>query len=65
MSRRLWLSALCLYALGIVVDVGVHLRQDRHLGSGAIGYPEVVVAFAAGLFWPADLVAAFLLASPL
>lgn len=63
MSRRGWLIVLCLYAIAVVIDVAAHLREDRHLGTGTIGYSEVAVAFAAGLFWPADLVARFLLKS--
>jgi hypothetical protein len=63
MRRRAWLVALCLYAVAVVADIAVHLREDRQLGAGTIGYSEVTVAFAAGLFWPADLIGRLLFRS--
>lgn len=60
--RRAWLLALLLYALGAGIDVARHLTEDLYGGNQAIEFPEVAVAFSAGLFWPVDLVAMALLA---
>jgi hypothetical protein len=55
--RRAWLAALLLYGAAATGDFAYHLINDLHTGNRAIGYPEVVVAFSAALFWPLDLVA--------
>lgn len=60
-GRRRWLIALCLYGALAAVDVAAHLREDLRIGNKAIDYGDVAVAVAAGLFWPADLVAHALL----
>jgi hypothetical protein len=54
--RRLWLLALCLYIAAAALDFASHLR-----GEPRTGIPEVLVGFTASLFWPLDLVAAYLL----
>jgi hypothetical protein len=61
LRRRLWLAALCLYGAAAVADMAAHLTDDRRAGE-RIGPANIPVAFAAGLFWPADLVARSLLA---
>jgi hypothetical protein len=61
MSRRAWLIALCLYAAAAATDFGVHLRADSHAGQDWRDPGNLAVAFSAGLFWPADLIAALLL----
>lgn len=63
MHRRVWLVALLLYGAAAVGDFAYHLIDDLHTGNRAIGYPEVVVAFSAALFWPLDLIAMALMAS--
>jgi hypothetical protein len=60
LRRRLWAAALCLYALAGVADMAAHLKDVRRTGEPiSVNIP---VAFAAGLFWPADLTAQVLLA---
>ena len=59
-QRRLWLLALCLYAAAGLADMSAHLAAAH--AKGEIGPNNIPVAFAAGLFWPADLVAQILLA---
>jgi hypothetical protein len=55
------LIGLCLYALILVGDAGYHLHGElRHI-KHQIGFAEISVAFAAGLFWPADLLVAGLM----
>ena len=49
--RSLALAALCLYAVMLAGDAGYHLQGLHH----GIRFPDLSVAFAAGLFWPADL----------
>jgi hypothetical protein len=61
-QRRAWLAALLLYGAVMSADFAYHLTNDLHTGNRAIGYPEVVVAFSAALFWPLDLIAMALLA---
>jgi hypothetical protein len=56
-----WLAALVLYGIAATGDFAYHLINDLHSGNRAIGYPEVVVAFSAALFWPLDIVAMALL----
>jgi hypothetical protein len=34
-----------------------HLADDLYSGNQAIEFPEIAVAFSAGLFWPVDLIA--------
>jgi hypothetical protein len=60
LHRRLWLAALCLYAAAGLADMAVHLNNVRRAGEPVAA--NIPVAFAAGLFWPADLVAQVLLA---
>jgi hypothetical protein len=60
-SRRLWLIALCLYAAAAVIDITAHLRGDAQAGGNWHDPANLAVAFSAGLFWPADLIAALLL----
>jgi hypothetical protein len=55
--RRAWLAGLLIYGVAAGGDFAYHLIGDLHPGNRAIGYPEVVVAFSAALFWPLDLVA--------
>jgi hypothetical protein len=57
--RRLWLVALCLYAAVAAADFSIRLLEDRRPGE-RISLPNAIVAFAAGLFWPADVVARIL-----
>jgi hypothetical protein len=62
MSRRYaGLAVLCLYALVALADTAAHLRQPIKYGLGRLAPERVIVATDAGLFWPADLVAAALL----
>jgi hypothetical protein len=60
-QRRAWLAALLLYGAAAGGDFAYHLIADLHTGNRAIGYPEVVVAFSAALFWPLDVIAMVLL----
>ena len=60
LRRRLWLAALCLYALAALADMAAHLNEVARAGEPIA--PNIPVAFAAGLFWPVDLVARILLA---
>ena len=60
LRRRLWLAALCLYALAALADMAAHLNEVARTGEPIA--PNIPVAFAAGLFWPVDLVARILLA---
>ena len=61
MGRRLWLLALCLYAIAAVADAALHLRQDVRSGQDWRAPDNLAVAFSAGLFWPVDLLARLLL----
>jgi hypothetical protein len=61
-GRRAGLVVLCLYALVALADTTMHLRQPIEYGMGRLAPDRVIVAADAGLFWPADLVAAALLA---
>jgi hypothetical protein len=61
MSRRVWLIALCLYAAGAAIDTAAHLRADTQAGRNWHDPANLAVAFSAGLFWPADLIALLLL----
>ncbi|HEY1796931.1 MAG TPA: hypothetical protein VGG57_12520 [Stellaceae bacterium] len=56
------LVALCLYALAGLADTATHLRQPIEYGISRVAPGRVIAATDAGLFWPADLVAAVLLA---
>jgi len=58
---RLWGIVLALYALIALVDMGVHLREGAQSGQKLFAPANLTVAFSAGLFWPADLVARLLL----
>ena len=57
--RRLWLAALLVYVVIGAVDFSVRLFEDRQPGE-RFHPANVIVAFAAGLFWPADIVARLL-----
>ena len=61
MSRRLWLIALCLYAAAAAIDIAAHLRADTQAGRNWREPANLAVAFSAGLFWPADLIALLVL----
>ena len=60
LRRRLWLAALCVYAAIGFIDMAARLHEVGQAGEPIA--PNIPVAFAAGLFWPADLVARVLLA---
>jgi hypothetical protein len=62
MSRRVWLAALCLYAILAAADVALHLNEDRLADQDWRAPDNLAVAISAGLFWPVDLVARQLLA---
>jgi hypothetical protein len=62
MGRRVWLAALCLYAIAAAADFALHLRNDTATGQDWWAPDNLIVAFSAGLFWPVDLVAWRLLA---
>ena len=62
LKRRAWLAALVLYGVATIADMAVHLNADRHAGEDWRAPDNLAVAFAAGLFWPLDLVARALLA---
>ena len=59
--RRLWAAALLLYAAIGLGDMGMHLRDGVRSGLAWSAPANLTVAFSAGLFWPADLVARALL----
>ena len=59
--QRLWLGALCLYWLAAAADVAAHLASDSRAGQDWHDPANLAVAFSAGLFWPADLIASLLL----
>ncbi len=58
MNRRVWLAALCLYAIASAADMAAHLHAGRDWPAPG----QLAVAFSAGLFWPIDLLAQPLLA---
>jgi hypothetical protein len=59
-TRRVWLAALCLYGLAGAADMAVHLAADNRAGQDWRDPANLAVAFSAGLFWPADLIASLL-----
>jgi hypothetical protein len=61
-GRYAGLVVLCLYALVALADTAAHLRQPIEYGEGRLTPGRVIAAADAGLFWPADLVAAALFA---
>ena len=61
LSHRVWLVVLCLYAAAAAADIGVHLNAERQAGRNWHDPANLAVAFSAGLFWPADIIAALLL----
>jgi hypothetical protein len=61
LGRRLWLAALILYAGAALADFGLHLAADSRAGRNWHDAAHLAVAFSAGLFWPVDLVAEYLL----
>ena len=60
-GRCAWLALLSIYALAAGLDVAHHVADDLDSGDQAIEFSELAVAYSAGLFWPADMVAAALL----
>jgi len=52
---------LCCYAIVGAGDMAHHLIDGRPAGGGPPRLGEYAVAFAAGLFWPLDIVAQLLL----
>ena len=61
MLRRVWLIALCLYALSALADGALHLREDVRAGQDWRAADNLAVATSAALFWPLDLLARILL----
>jgi hypothetical protein len=53
--------ALCFYAAAAAIDFAAHLAADSRAGRNWHEPANLAVAFSAGLFWPADLIAALLL----
>jgi len=60
MRRWVWLVVLCVYAAGAAADMAVHLAADVRAGESWHDPANLAVAFSAGLFWPADLIASLL-----
>ena len=60
-KRAVWLLVLCLYAAAAAADIAAHLISDARAGQNWHDPANLAVAFSAGLFWPADLVASLLL----
>jgi hypothetical protein len=60
-ARRLWLLALVLYGAGASADTVVHLAADVDAGQNWWAPDNLAVAVSAGLFWPVDLIARYLL----
>ena len=61
MSRRIWLVGLLLYAILGAADAAIFLRHEARAGEDWRAPDNLAVAFSAGLFWPADLLARALL----
>jgi|GEM_PF-2309487 hypothetical protein len=59
--RAFWTAALCLYAAAGLGDAALHIREEHAAPAGRFAPGHLAVAFAAGLFWPVDLVAQVLL----
>jgi hypothetical protein len=55
------LAVLCLYGAAAAADIAAHLISDARAGQSWHDPANLAVAFSAGLFWPADLVASLLL----
>ena len=55
------LALLLIYALAAGLDAAHHIADDLDSGNQVIEFSELAVAYSAGLFWPADMVAAALL----
>lgn len=62
MRRRVWLVALCLYALAAIADGAYRVSEARRAAPPPPGLAAGFVAFCAGLFWPLDIAARVLLA---
>ena len=62
-KRRAGLVALCLYAAAALADAGLHVAETPATETRRFAPDRVIVAIDAGLFWPADMVAALLLAA--
>ena len=60
-ARRLWLAALVLYGAAALADIAWHLAEDTRAGQDWRAPANLVVAFSAGLLWPVDLIAEYLL----
>jgi hypothetical protein len=61
LARRVWLVALILYGAAALTDIAAHLAADARAGHNWHDPPHLAVAVAAGLFWPLDLIAGYLL----
>ena len=61
MRRRAWLIGLWLYAIAAAGDFALHLNAGRRAGENWLDPANLAVAVSAGLFWPVDLVAQWLL----
>jgi hypothetical protein len=61
MRRRFWLAVLILYALAGIADGAVRMAEPPAAGSHPNPVSTLAVAFCAGLFWPIDVVARYLL----
>jgi hypothetical protein len=61
MRRRVWLIALCLYALAGIAD-GAYRASEALRATAEPPAATILVAFCAGLFWPLDVAARVLLA---
>jgi hypothetical protein len=63
MKRRIWLIALLLYAAAGIADGAYHLMAPKYATDRSNIFVALPVAFAAGLFWPIDIIARPLLMS--
>jgi hypothetical protein len=50
-----------LYGAAALADIAWHLAEDTRAGQDWRAPANLVVAFSAGLFWPVDLIAEYLL----
>jgi hypothetical protein len=53
--------ALVLYGAAALADIAWHLADDQRAAREWYAPANLVVAFSAGLFWPVDLIAEYLL----
>ncbi len=61
MRRRIWLLVLILYAVAGIIDGAHRLATPPPAVAGSSLAAALPVAFCAGLFWPIDIVAGWLL----